>query len=65
MAMTKIQQELWSKTMVEILETSLWTSRVANRSLMQGTGLNADIWHIIAASAVSTASVSDAADLTC
>jgi hypothetical protein len=64
MAMTKVQQELWAQTMVSLFETDLWASRVCNTSLIQGTGLNADKWHITAGSAVTTANVSDAADLT-
>jgi hypothetical protein len=62
--MTKIQQELWAQEIVALFETDLWAARVCNRDLINGTGLNADKWHIVAASAVSTANVSDAADLT-
>ena len=64
MAMTKVQQELWAKEIIALFETDLWATRVCNTNLIQGTGSNADIWHITAAAAVSTADVNDAVDLT-
>lgn len=62
MAMTKIQQELWIKSITELFKTFLIGERIANTNLIKET--NADIWHIIAASDVTVSDVDDDADIT-
>jgi hypothetical protein len=62
MALTKVQQELWANTMVELFETMTVAGRIVNRNVIQDT--RADKWHITAAAEVSIASVADGSDIT-
>jgi hypothetical protein len=62
MALTKVQQEVWSNTMVELFETMTVAGRVVNRNVIADT--RADKWHITAGADVSVASVADGSDIT-
>ena len=61
MALTKVQQELWANTMVELFETMTVAGQLVNRNVIQDT--RGDKWHITAASEVSIASVVDGSDI--
>ena len=62
MALTKVQQELWSNTMIALFETMTVAGRVVNRNVIADT--RNDSFHITAASEVSVSDVNDAADIT-
>ena len=62
MALTKVQQELWSQTMIALFETMTVAGRVVNRNVIQDT--RSDNWHITAGAEVSVSDINDAADIT-
>jgi hypothetical protein len=62
MALTKVQQELWGKSIIALFETMTVAGRVVNRNVIADT--RADKWHITAASEVSVSDVDDSTDIT-
>jgi hypothetical protein len=62
MALSYVQKELWANTILALFPEMLVADRIANTNVIADS--RADKWHITAASDVSVADVSDAADLT-